>query len=273
MKKIIFLFTILLLTITQFSYSQTSTKKQTQQSYLKVLDLKKLFEIGKSIVPSVEKYNFYQHLYYAYNYDILKNSTDIETKQIKKYPDIMIREVARIVVAGYKKTVTKKQLDENDGEMVIRQTMQTLDSSLEKNDEDFYSKLKNFITEDEYEQTTVEKVNGKFVTVNRNAGIGPSMVFQYLYCDSGRVTNLKNVYNFLDKVEYKLLEATIKKKIKKYDYPSSQSGTDILKLKNGNYKISFSALKKNDPSCCPSIQVSYETKDFKIIIPNSITAK
>lgn len=273
MKRFIFLLTIVLFTTTQFSYCQTSTKKYTQQSYLSVLDLNKLFKIGKSIVPSVEKYNFYEHLYYAYNYNILKKSTDIETRQIKKYPEVIIREVTRIVVSGYKKTITKKQLNENDGELTLLQKIQSLDSSLEKNNSDFYTKLKIFITEDEYEETTVENVKEKFVTINRNAGVGPSNIYQYLYCDSGKVINLKNVYNYLDKAEYKLLEATIKQKVKKYGYPSSRSGTNILKLKSGNYKITYSVLKKNDPSCCPTIQASYETKDFKTIIPNSITAK
>ena len=273
MTRIIFLFTMVLLTTSQVSYSQTSTKKQTQQSYLKSLDIKKLFEIGKSIEPSVEKYNFYQHLYYAYNYDILKNSKEIETKQIKKYPINIIKEIARIVVSGYKKTITLKQLDENDGELTLRNRMQILDSSIEKNDEDIYRKLKNFITEGEYEETTVENVSGAFVTVNRNAGVGPSLEYQYLYCKDNKVTNLKNVYNFLNKSEYKLLEETIKKKIKKYYFPSYQSGTSIRKLKNGNYEISYSALKNNDPSCCPTITVSYKTMDFRTILPNSITAK
>lgn len=273
MNKNIFLLTVLLFTANHFSYSQTSTKAQAEKSYLKILDLSKLFEIGKSIKPSVEKYNFYQHLYYAYNYDMLKNAIDPEINQIKKYPENIIKEVARIVVPEYKIKISEKELDESDGESSLRVKMQSLDSSLEVNDSETYSKLKDFINGSPFMETFVEKVTGEFVTVNRNAGTGASLVFQYLYYKNGKLTNLGTVYSYLNKAEFKSLEQTIKSKVSKYDYPSLRGGTDIVKMKNGNYKVSFFAYKENDLGCCPSIAVSYETKDFKTIIPNSITAK
>jgi hypothetical protein len=102
--------------------------------------------------------------------------------------------------------------------------------------------------------------------------MGASYVYTYVLVENNNVTNLGQVYDHLSKLEYNKLERYIKNVAINYIGMCERSGTEITK-KGDNYLISFTAYQNEDAACCPSLSVSYVTKDFKNLIPNSVITK
>lgn len=102
---------------------------------------------------------------------------------------------------------------------------------------------------------------------------GPSEHHQKLLLTNDDVIDLGNGLKQLTKSESEKLVNFVKSKgFKNYTFYSetSRNEVSISKDKDKNYTIEFSEYDEDDAGCCPTLNISFKTKDFKTIVENSI---
>ena len=102
-------------------------------------------------------------------------------------------------------------------------------------------------------------------------GTGGCVQHQKLQIKDNNVIDLGNGFEKLTESEAKKLDTQIKSKIKNFSHISGRNETEITVNKNGNYLIGFRGLTDEDgESGGGSIEISYETKDLKTYITESL---
>ncbi|ENA1795698.1 hypothetical protein ABF176_002545 [Flavobacterium psychrophilum] len=283
MKKI---GTTIALSILLFSCKQETKIEQTK-NYSQIYDSKELLELRNSITDSVEKLKFYQHLYQVTVFEDLKNyksetNLDLmdeernkEFLSLKNNPDNVLIDISKVVVSEYTPNIELKDFNSNDGINLYKpkEIIKRLDSIFMTKKYDLGSVLHEAFVGTLAYGTYVSSFKNNIVTIERQFGTGASMAYQYVLIENNNAKNLKEVYDYLNKPEYQKLETEIKRIAKTYRNTSTRSGTEIKQLTNNNYNISFRGELEEDAGCCPSLEINYETVDFKSIIPNSIKVK
>ena len=102
---------------------------------------------------------------------------------------------------------------------------------------------------------------------------GPSSQNQKLILTDNDVIDLGNGLKQLTKSESEKLVNFVKAKgFKNYTFYSepSRNEVSISKDKDENYAIEFSEYDEDDAGCCPTLNITFKTKDFKTILENSI---
>lgn len=103
---------------------------------------------------------------------------------------------------------------------------------------------------------------------------GPSDQHEKIFLKDNNVIYLGNGFDQLTEIESQKLENEIKSKIKNFSHFSGRSESEINVKENGNYLIKFSGLTEDDAEASGgSIEISYETKDLKTYIPNTLKTR
>ena len=137
MKKII------LITALTFFVSckkeNATAQKEVKKDFTEILNSKELIETSKSITNPIEKYNFYQHLFFVNRLEFFEKNEDNQFEFLKKYPKNVIQDLTKIVVSDYAKKITEKDLDKKEEyeDLTLRQKISSLDSLMLKNDDKF----------------------------------------------------------------------------------------------------------------------------------------
>jgi hypothetical protein len=274
----------LALTLLLFSCKQ-ETKTETSKNFDEIFNSKELLGMRKNISDPVEKFKFYQHLYLVTVFEGLKNypNEEINTENIdkgllelKKYPDNVLIDISKIVVSEYTPKINKTMLDSPYAmsSYTPKEVNNHLDSifSTEKYNLNLVMQ-ETIVCPIIIGGTYASSFQNNIVTIERSFGTGSSLGYQYALIKDNKVTNLGQVFDYLDKSVYQNLVSEIKKTDKNFLEPSGRSRTEINPTKNKTYLISFQGYSDEDAGCCPSLSISYETNDFKNIIPNSIKVK
>lgn len=278
MKKLITL--LMLVTLTSVSAQQSKDKVDYKSNY----NSDELLEIGKTILDPVEKHEFYKHLFTVFEMDNLKYEDENSNKNLsefRKLPNPLLYDFVKKYLSEYtvlnEKPVSIKELDKIDeyGETTLREKIKKVDKLLIENDSTFYSNF-SMLIQPSYGQcgSTVEDYNRNIITVYADCGTGASVHFDYILFKDNIFTDLGNGYDKLTKSEFKKLEKIIKKKVKDYSYVAARSGAQFSQRPNGNFFVTFRGYVDNDSGASGgSIEITYETKDLKTFIPNSVTVE
>ena len=272
MKKTILI--LALVSLTHISCKQEA-KNEIKNDYSEIYNSKDLLDLNNTINEPKDKYSFYKHLYLVTTFEDLKNSDNKDFSELKKYSDKTIIELSKIIIDEY----TTNGKDENMDSIPSFTGLLTRNQIITKLDSVFSTKKYN-LSEVMHETfvgtlnggTSIESIKNNIVTILRQFGTGASHVYTYVLLENDNVTNLGQVYDYLSKTEYDKLENDIKNVAKNYNGMCSRTGTEISKNKD-TYLISFTAYQNEDAGCCPTLSISYETKDFKSIITNTINTK
>ncbi|MET3045680.1 hypothetical protein [Flavobacterium covae] len=269
--------TILILSFISLAFisCKQETKNEIKNDYSQIYNSKELLELNNKIKEPKDKYSFYKHLYLVTTFEDLKNSDYKDLTVLKKYSNKTLIELSKIIIDEY----TTNGKDENMDSIPSFTGLLTRNQIITKLDSVFSTKKYNL--SEVMHETFVGTLNGgtfpetikdNIITLQRSFGTGASQVYTYVLLENDKVTNLGQVYDYLSKTEYDNLENEIKNVAKNYNGMCSRTGTEITKSVD-KYLISFSAYQNEDAGCCPSLSISYETKDFKSVIPNSIKTK
>ncbi len=269
--------TILILSFISVAFisCKQETKNEIKNDYSQIYNSKELLELNNTIKEPKEKYSFYKHLYLVTIFEDLKNSDNKDLGALKKYSDKTLIELSKIINDEY----TSKGNDIDMDSIPSYTGLLTRNEINTKLDSVFATKKYNLpeVMNETFVGTLtggtyIESIKGNIVTILRQFGTGASQVYTYVLVENEDVTNLGQVYDYLSKTEYDKLENEIKNVAKNFNGMCSRNGTEITKSVD-KYLISFSAYQNEDAGCCPTLSVSYETKDFKSVIPNSIKTK
>lgn len=278
MKKII---TLLMLT-TWFSVSAQQPKNTVD--YKTNFNSKELEEIGKTILDPVEKYEFYKHLYIVYQIDNLKyedENSEINLDELRKLSNPILYDFIKKYLTEYtiinEKPISNKQLDKKEEyeEFTLREKINKVDKSLIEKDSTFYANFAMLVQPSWGTcGSAIEDFNRNIITIYGGCGTGASSHYNYVLLKDNAFVDLGNGYDKLTKREFKKLNKIIKSKVKDYSYVADRSGAQFSQRPNGNFFVTFRGYVDNDAGASGgSIEITYETKDLKTFIPNSVTVE
>lgn len=274
-------FTLLLLVALTSVFAQQSKNKVDYQTNF---NSKELEEIGKTIVDPIEKYEFYKHLYVVYQIENLKSeegNSEIPLDELRKLPNAMLYDFVKQYLSEYtiinEKPISNKQLDKKEeyDEFTLREKINMVDKSLNQKDSTFYSNFSKLI-EPSYGMcgSFVEDFNRNIITIYGGCGTGASSHYNYVLLKDNAFVDLGNGYDKLTKREFKKLNKIIKSKVKDYTYLADRSGAQFSQRPNGNFFVTLRGNVGDEADASGgSIEITYETKDLKTFIPNSVTVE
>lgn len=266
MKKTIL--TLVFLSLAFVSCKQ-ETKNEIKNDYSEIFNSKELLDLKNTFTEPEEKYNFYKHLYLVTTFEDLKNSENKDLSALKNYSDKTLIELSKIIIDEYTSDENMDSISSYTGLQPRNQITTKLDSIFSTKKYNLSEVMRETFVGTLNGGTFPETINNNIVTILRSFGTGASEIYTYVLVENNKVTNLGQVYDYLSKTEYDKLENEIKSVAKNYNDMCSRTGTEITK-KSDKYLISFTAYQNDDAGCCPTLAISYETKDFKNIIPNSV---
>ena len=278
MKKII---TLLMLT-TWFSVSAQQPKNTVD--YKTNFNSKELEEIGKTILDPVEKYEFYKHLYIVYQIDNLKyedENSEINLDELRKLSNPILYDFIKKYLTEYtiinEKPISNKQLDKKEEyeEFTLREKINMVDKSLIEKDSTFYANFAMLVQPSWGTcGSAIEDFNRNIITIYGGCGTGASSHYNYVLLKDNAFVDLGNGYDKLTKREFKKLNKIIKSKVKDYTYLADRSGAQFSQRPNGNFFVTLRGNVGDEADASGgSIEITYETKDLKTFIPNSVTVE
>ena len=225
--------------------------------------------------------------------------TKTTTEQISFYKDLLINEVAKDlkkefpkVLSKYSENVIKKiatyqtensffsEKNLNDTIYLVDNSVTTykrqlgLVDSLYNNQKDISQELDALFLDGHAAQLKEISFNDDIISMFWSPmSNGPSSQNQKLLLTDNDVIDLGNGLKQLTKSESEKLVNFVKSKgFKNYTFYSepSRNEVSISKDKDENYTIEFSEYDEDDAGCCPTLNISFKTKDFKTILENSI---
>lgn len=221
------------------------------------------------------------------------------SKQISFYKDLLIKEVSKDLKKEFAKELSKYS-EKVIEKIAIYQTENSFFSEKELNDTIFLGNnstttYKNQLALVDSLYNNKKDISGelyalfldgheaqlKEISFNDNIismfwspmSNGPSSHNQKLLLTENDVIDLGNGLKQLTKSESEKLVNFVKSKgFKNYTFYSepSRNEVSISKDKDENYTIEFSEYDEDDAGCCPTLNISFKTKDFKTILANSI---
>ncbi len=227
----------------------------------------------KQTKTTTEQISFYKDLLIN---EVTKNLKKEFPKELSKYSENVIRKIATyqtensffseknlndtIYLGGNSITTYKKQL--------------AIVDSLYNNKKDISEELYTLFLDYYHAQLKEISFNDNVISMFWSPmSNGPSSHYQKLLLTDNDVIDLGNGLKQLTKSESEKLVNFVKSKgFKNYTFYSepSRNEVSISKDKDENYTIEFSEYDEDDAGCCPAINISFKTKDFKTILENSI---
>ena len=201
--------------------------------------------------------------------------------ELRKLPNPMLYDFVKKHLSKYtvvnEKPISLKQLDQIDEyeESTLRDKLKNVDKLLIEKDSTFYEEFSRLI-QPSYGQcgSMIEDFNKNIITVYADCGTGASVTFNYILFKDNTFIDLGTGFGKLTKSEFKKLEKIIKKKVKDYTFVAARSGANIIERPNGNFIITFRGYVGDEAYASGgSIEITYETKDLKTFIPNSVTVE
>ena len=115
----------------------------------------------------------------------------------------------------------------------------------------------------------IESIENNIVTLSDAPGnVGSSQYFEKYLVDGDNVNEIK-----FSEPEWTKVEKIVKGKLKDYSHVSKSSDMTIKPKSNENYEIKRMALKDGDGETYPTIEITFESKDFKTIDLNSVKVR
>lgn len=271
-------FTLLLLVALTSVFAQQSKNKV---DYKTNFNSEELLEIGKTIMDPIEKYEFYKHLFVVYEIENIKYEDENSNRNLnvlRKLPNPMLYDFVKKHLSKYtvvnEKPIKSKDLDKKEEyeEFTLREKIAKVDQFLIEKDSTFYDTFSQLI-QPSYGQcgSVVEDINRNIITVFNGCGMALSIKYEYVLLKDNIFIDLGSGYDMLSKSEFKKLERKIKSKVKDYEEIAHRSGTQISQRPNGNFFITFFGYVVDEARATGgSIEITYETKDLKTFIPNSV---
>lgn len=120
----------------------------------------------------------------------------------------------------------------------------------------------------------ITNVEDNFISLYWDNGYGATVKTQTLHVIDNTVIDLGDGFDRLSEKNAEKLDKEIKKLQNNFSHISGRSGSTIKLLKNGNYLVSFSGLTEEEAEATGgSLDISYETKDIKSFIPETLKVK
>lgn len=153
-------------------------------------------------------------------------------------------------------------------EKTILQQLQLVDS-LYTNKRNYKRELHNLFFDNWRHLMFIENIENNIVTLSDAPGnTGSSQYFEKYLIDGDNVIEIK-----FSELEWAKVEKIVKEKLNDYNHISKSSDMIIKPKPNGNYEIKRKALKDGDGETYPTIEISFESKDFKTIDLSSIKVR
>lgn len=210
--------------------------------------------------------------------DELRNKRINELRQLPNplLYDFVKKHLSKYTVVN-EKPISLKQLDQIDEyeESTLRDKLKNVDKLLIEKDSTFYEEFSRLI-QPSYGQcgSMIVDFNKNIITVFNGCGMALSIKYEYVLLKDNIFIDLGSGYDMLSKSEFKKLERKIKSKVKDYEEIAHRSGTQISQRPNGNFFITFFGYVVDEARATGgSIEITYETKDLKTFIPNSVTVE
>lgn len=153
---------------------------------------------------------------------------------------------------------------ESKEKTVLQQLL--LVDSLYTNKKDYKRELHNLFFDNWRHLMFIESIENNIITLSDAPGnnLG-SLYFEKFLVDGDKVNEIK-----FSEFEWAKVEKIVRGKIKNYSYTSKSNDMEIKPKLNGIYEINRMALKDGDGETNPTIEIIFETKDFKTIDLNSV---
>lgn len=220
-----------------------------------------------------EQITFYRNLLAK---DVAENLKKEYSKELANISDSTIKKIAEIQIDNSYLSI--KELNDtiflsDNSTITYKKQLKKVDS-LYQNKKEYTAELYSLFLDNHGQQikeiSFTENIIEFFWSPMSN---GPSSQYQKLFLTNNDVFDLGNGLKLLTKSETENLVSQMHAKgFKNYEFSSEpdRNGVNITKNKNGNYNLEFSEYDEGDAGCCPSINISFETKDFKTIIANTL---
>lgn len=265
-------------------FSVSAQQPKNTVDYKTNFNSKELEEIGKTILDPVEKYEFYKHLYIVYQIDNLKyedENSEINLDELRKLSNPILYDFIKKYLTEYtiinEKPISNKQLDKKEEyeEFTLREKINMVDKSLIEKDSTFYANFAMLVQPSWGTcGSAIEDFNRNIITIYGGCGTGASSHYNYVLLKDNAFVDLGNGYDKLTKREFKKLNKIIKSKVKDYTYLADRSGAQFSQRPNGNFFVTLRGNVGDEADASGgSIEITYETKDLKTFIPNSVTVE
>lgn len=219
----------------------------------------------------LERFNFFKKALYKNTLSELKKG--VFSSELKKYSESTLKQITNHLLTKGTKSITSENL--NDTIYTISKTykeqIEYVDLLYANKQVNYEVELINLFFPSWSYIKEISNIDNDFITLYWSPGQNlASDCYQILWINNGKVIDLGNGYDYLNKNEMVYLQKNIKEKIATYTYISSRCETHININKEGTYTLTFYALDLDDMETVPTLRISYDTKDFKTIIPDSI---
>ncbi len=230
-------------------------------------------ENAKQTKTTTEQISFYKDLLIN---EVTKNLKKEFPKELSKYSENVIRKIATYQTEN--SFFSEKNLNDtiylgNKSVITYKRQLELVDS-LYNNKKDISEELYALFLDGHEAQLKEISFNDNIISMFWSPmSNGPSSQNQKLILTDNDVIDLGNGLKQLTKSESEKLVNFVKAKgFKNYTFYSepSRNEVSISKDKDENYAIEFSEYDEDDAGCCPTLNITFKTKDFKTILENSI---
>jgi hypothetical protein len=230
-------------------------------------------ENAKQTKTTTEQISFYKDLLIN---EVTKNLKKEFPKELSKYSENVIRKIATYQTEN--SFFSEKNLNDtiylgNKSVITYKRQLELVDS-LYNNKKDISEELYALFLDAHEAQLKEISFNDNIISMFWSPmSNGPSSQNQKLILTDNDVIDLGNGLKQLTKSESEKLVNFVKAKgFKNYTFYSepSRNEVSISKDKDENYAIEFSEYDEDDAGCCPTLNITFKTKDFKTILENSI---
>lgn len=271
------------LLVAVLTLSAQQKKTTTVPTYRSVYELQALQQLEPSIKDPIEKNEFFEHVYVVQQLQQLKSmeSQDFELGVLQQLPTPVLYQFTRDFLIEYTTVDTRKysakEINEiAEGDSITRkERLAVLEQQFRSNDSIFDTSLEAYIAPSSGMcSTMISDYKAPIYTIEGSCGTGASLHYNYVLIKSNSYQDLGNGVSKLNKAELAKLEKAIKAKFKTYAFLASRSGALIEPHEDGTYSVTVMGYQKEEAMATGgSLEVMYKTKDFKTILPNSISVK
>lgn len=272
---------VLLVAVLTLSAQQKKTT--TLPAYRSVYELQALQQLEPSIKDPIEKNEFFEHVYVVQQLHQLKTmeSQDFELGVLQQLPTPVLYQFTRDFLIEYttvntRKYSTKEINEIAEGDSITRkERLAVLEQQFRSNDSIFDTSLEAYMAPSSGMcGTMISDYKAPIYTIEGNCGTGTSLHYNYVLIKSNSYQDLGDGVSKLNKAELAKLEKAIKAKFKTYSSLASRSGALIEPHEDGTFSVTVMGYQEDEAmSTGGSLEVMYKTKDFKTILPNSISVK
>ena len=220
----------------------------------------------------IERFNFYKKK--LHDNTLMELKKGVFSNKLKKYSENTLYLITNHILSEVKNSSLKKE-KLNDTIFTVsktyKQQIEYVDQLFQNNHIDYEFELINLFFPNWSYIKEITHIENNIITLYWSPG--QSLIsdrYQFLWIKNGQVIDLGNGYNQLLPDELLFLKETISNSTDGFAYISSCSEVFINKKGKDTFTVTFYALAKNDYETSPSIEITYETNDFKTIVPNSI---